>query len=55
PAYPSVIAELRQAGELSPSCRCRRSLYMNNVIEQDHRFIKKRTTRVKASVQYKVH
>src|SRR5438045_707634 len=41
-AYPSVIAELRQAGELSPSCRCRPSLYMNNVIEQDHRFIKKR-------------
>ncbi len=42
PAYPSVVAELRQAGELSPSCRCRPSLYMNNVIEQDHRFIKKR-------------
>lgn len=32
PAYPSVIAELRQSGELSPSCRCRPSLYMNNVI-----------------------
>jgi IS6 family transposase len=42
PAYPSVIAELRQTGELSSSCRCRPSLYMNNVIEQDHRFIKKR-------------
>jgi len=42
PAYPSVVAELRQAGELGPSCRCRPSLYMNNVIEQDHRFIKKR-------------
>jgi transposase, IS6 family len=42
PAYSSVIAELRQTGELSSSCRCRPSLYMNNVIEQDHRFIKKR-------------
>ncbi len=42
PAYPSVIAELRQGGELSPSCRCRPSPYRNNVIEQDHRFIKKR-------------
>jgi transposase, IS6 family len=42
PAYPSVIAELKQTGELSNACRCRPSLYMNNVIEQDHRFIKKR-------------
>ena len=42
PAYPSVIAELKQTGELSNVCRCRPSPYMNNVIEQDHRFIKKR-------------
>ena len=42
PAYPSVIAELKQTGELSKACRCRPSPYMNNIIEQDHRFIKKR-------------
>ena len=42
PAYPSVITELKQTGELSKKCRCRCSPYMNNVIEQDHRFIKKR-------------
>ena len=42
PAYPSVIAELKETGELSNVCRCRPSPYMNNVIEQDHRFIKKR-------------
>ena len=42
PAYPSVIAELKQRGELPQSCQCRRSRYMNNLIEQDHRFIKKR-------------
>ena len=42
PAYPSVIAELKQTCELSKVCRCRPSLYMNNIIEQDHRFIKKR-------------
>jgi transposase-like protein len=42
PAYPSVIDELKQTGELSKICRCRRSPYMNNLIEQDHRFIKKR-------------
>lgn len=42
PAYPSVISELKQTGELPKRCRCRCSPYMNNVIEQDHRFIKKR-------------
>src|SRR3954469_8173515 len=42
PAYPSVISELKQTGELPKTCRCRCSPYMNNVIEQDHRFIKKR-------------
>jgi transposase-like protein len=42
PAYPSVIAELKQTGELSKVCRCRPSPYLNNIIEQDHRFVKKR-------------
>jgi IS6 family transposase len=31
-----------QSGELDRHCRCRPSPYLNNVIEQDHRFIKKR-------------
>ena len=44
PAYPTAIAELKQSGELSQRCRCRTSPYLNNVIEQDHRFIKKRVT-----------
>jgi transposase-like protein len=42
PAYPSVIAELKQTDQLPKSCRCRRSRYLNNLIEQDHRFLKKR-------------
>jgi transposase, IS6 family len=42
PAYPSVIAELKQTGELSKVCRCCPSRYLNNIIEQDHRFVKKR-------------
>ena len=42
PAYPSVIAEWKQTGQLPKSCRCRRSRYLNNLIEQDHRFLKKR-------------
>ncbi|HLN00445.1 MAG TPA: DDE-type integrase/transposase/recombinase, partial [Bryobacteraceae bacterium] len=28
--------------ELGQRCRCRPSPYLNNMIEQDHRFIKKR-------------
>jgi IS6 family transposase len=42
PAYASAVAELKQSGELAKRCRCRPSPYMNNVVEQDHRFIKKR-------------
>jgi transposase, IS6 family len=42
PAYPSAIAELKKSGELGRRCRCRTSQYLNNVLEQDHRFIKKR-------------
>ena len=41
PAYASAIAELKQSGELARRCRCRPSPYMNNIVEQDHRFIKK--------------
>jgi IS6 family transposase len=42
PVYPSVIAELKRTGALSHTCQYRRSPYKNNMIEQDHRFIKKR-------------
>ena len=42
PAYPQVIADLKRAGELGRNCRCRPAPYLNNIIEQDHRFIKKR-------------
>jgi len=44
PAYASAIAELKPSGELGRRCCCRTSPYMNNIIEQDHRFIKKRIT-----------
>ena len=33
---------LKRSGDLGRRCRCRPSPYLNNVIEQDHRFIKKR-------------
>jgi transposase-like protein len=44
PAYASAVAELKQTGELSRRCRCRTAPYLNNIIQQDHRFIKKRIT-----------
>jgi hypothetical protein len=42
PAYATAVSELKQSGESGRRCRCRPSQYMNNVLEQDHRFIKKR-------------
>ena len=41
-AYPAAIDQLKQAGEMSQNCRCRRARYLNNIVEQDHRFVKKR-------------
>jgi transposase-like protein len=41
-AYVHAITELKCAGELGRQCQCRRSPYLNNRDEQDHRFIKKR-------------
>ncbi len=41
-AYAHAIAELKRNGELGRRCRYRRCPYLNNVVEQDHRFIKKR-------------
>ena len=44
PAYATAIADLKQSGELGRRCCCRTAPYLNNIIEQDHRFIKKRIT-----------
>jgi transposase-like protein len=42
PAYPSAIEQLKRSGELGQRCRCRQAPYLNNILEQDHRFVKKR-------------
>ena len=42
PSYPKVIAELKQERKLGRRCRCRTCPYLNNVVEQDHRGIKRR-------------
>jgi len=41
-SYPLAIAELKESGELGRRCQCRPCPYLNNVLEQDHRFVKKR-------------
>ena len=40
-AYPKAIAELKTAGVLSESVEFRQVKYLNNLVEQDHRFIKR--------------
>ena len=40
--YPSAISALQKSGVIRRRCRHRPVQYLNNIIEQDHRFIKKR-------------
>lgn len=42
-AYPKAIETLKAQGTLTPDCELRQVKYLNNLIEQDHRFIKHRT------------
>jgi len=41
-SYPAAITELKKSGELGRRCQVRPCPYLNNVLEQDHRFVKKR-------------
>src|SRR5258708_2934508 len=40
-AYPKALKEMQAAGDLAVSCELRQSKYLNNLVEQDHRFIKR--------------
>ncbi len=42
PAYPVAIQELQEEKNMSSSTQIRQQKYLNNIIEQDHLFIKKR-------------
>jgi IS6 family transposase len=42
PAYPRAIDQLKRIRKLGRRCRCRPVRYLNNVVEQDHRAIKRR-------------
>jgi transposase, IS6 family len=41
PAYPRATAEMKQTGELWRFSRLRQCKYLNNIVEQDHRRIKR--------------
>ena len=41
-AYPKALEELTESGLLSDSTEHRAVKYLNNLIEQDHRYVKKR-------------
>src|SRR5216110_402560 len=49
-AYPEAFTSSQEEKVLPTDCRLRRVKYLNNVIEQDHRFIKKK---VRASQCFK--
>ncbi len=40
-AYPTAFATLQQEKALPPSTQLRQHKYLNNVIEQDHRFLQR--------------
>jgi IS6 family transposase len=42
PSYPKVVAELKRSRELGRRCSRRPVRYLNNIVEQDHRAIKRR-------------
>ncbi len=42
-AYPSAIAQLKADEQLPQTTQLRQVKYLNNVVEQDHRFIKRLT------------
>lgn len=41
-AYPKAFKGLKEEGALLDSCELRQVKYLNNMVEQDHRFIKRR-------------
>jgi IS6 family transposase len=43
PAYPRAVMELKADGTISRRCRLRQCKYLNNIVEQDHRTVKRRT------------
>lgn len=43
PAYPLAVEDLNTEGKLARRCKLRQCRYLNNVVEQSHRHVKRRT------------
>ncbi|MBU3914147.1 transposase, partial [bacterium] len=41
-SYPAAVKEPKSEGILSEGCELRQVKYLNNIVEQDHRFMKRR-------------
>ena len=44
PAYPPAVDGLKTAGTIPEECGLRQVKYLNNIVEQDHRFINRRVS-----------
>jgi len=42
-AYPVAVEDLKEEGTIRRRCRLRQCKYLNNIVEQDHRNVKRRT------------
>src|SRR4051812_3658538 len=42
PAYPKALSTLKASNLVPESCELRHSKFLNNIVEQDHRFVKRR-------------
>jgi IS6 family transposase len=42
-AYPAAVEELKKDGTIRRRCKLRQCKYLNNVVEQDHRNVKRRS------------
>lgn len=42
PSYPKAVTKLKQERRLGRRCPCRTAPYLNNIVEQDHRALKRR-------------
>jgi transposase, IS6 family len=41
PAYPKVLSKMKDSNFAPESCELRQAKFLNNIVEQDHRFIKR--------------
>ncbi|WP_305927847.1 IS6 family transposase [Bacillus mycoides] len=53
PAYPIAIEQLKKEKRIPIGTKIRRIKYLNNIVEQDHRFIKKRIRSMLGFKSYK--